>query len=52
MIGKHYLVRCLSTNARVRRHYTISNCMNLEVFNEYIRCLEEHKTTGACKRFD
>lgn len=34
-IGKHYLLRSLN-NPKVRRHYTVSQCMRLETYQEYI----------------
>lgn len=39
MIGKHYLVR-KHNNHNVNRHYTISNCMRKDVYEEYIRIIE------------
>lgn len=39
MIGKHYLVR-MTTMPKVKRHYTISNCMKKEVFNEYMSAIK------------
>ncbi len=33
-IGKHYLLRSLN-NPKVRRHYTVSQCMRLETYQEY-----------------
>jgi hypothetical protein len=39
MIGKHYLVKRVSA-PNVNRHYTISNCMRKDVYEEYIRIIE------------
>ena len=40
MIGRHYLVRDIN-HKNVKRHYTISNCMQKDVYKEYVRILNE-----------
>lgn len=39
MIGKHYLVKKVN-DPNVSRHYTISNCMKIDVYEEYIRVID------------
>jgi hypothetical protein len=38
MIGKHYLLQSVG-NHNIKRHYTISNCMHKEAYQEYVRLL-------------
>lgn len=38
MIGKHYL---FWNKKGIRRHYTISNCMEPQVYAEYMRVMKE-----------
>ena len=38
IIGKHFLVKSLKKSG-VKRHYTVSNCMQKEVYDDYIRVL-------------
>jgi hypothetical protein len=45
-IGKHYLVW---NSKGIKRHYTISNCMKKDIYDEYIRVINEaidDKTTN------
>jgi hypothetical protein len=44
-LGKHYLIRN-SANPRVKRHYTITNCMKKEVYKEYMRIIKEASING------
>ena len=39
MIGKHYL---MWKKDGIKRHYTISNCMEPKVYSEYIRVMKEY----------
>ena len=39
MIGKHYL---MWNKAGVRRHYTISKCMEPRAYAEYMRVMKEY----------
>jgi hypothetical protein len=39
MIGKHFLVNDKRTH-KVKRHYTIANCMIENVYNLYIEALK------------
>jgi hypothetical protein len=41
MIGKHFLIRDVK-KPRVRRHYTISNCMKPDVYVKYTRMIKEY----------
>ena len=38
MIGKHYLLQSVG-NHKVKRHYTISNSMHKDAYQEYVRLL-------------
>ena len=40
MIGRHYLVRDIN-HKHVKRHYTISNCMQKDVYKKYVKILNE-----------
>lgn len=42
MIGKHYLINSLKA-PEVKRHYTISNCMTKDVYEEYMRVIQHFK---------
>ena len=45
-IGKHYLVNnILSPN--VKRHYTVTNCMNKGTYQEYLRVIKEFQEKGV-----
>ena len=39
MIGRHYQIRSLR-NLKLRRYYTISNCMRAEIYSEYLRVMD------------
>jgi hypothetical protein len=41
-IGKHYLVRS-HHNPKVRRHYTVSQCMRPETYKEYMSLIQQFK---------
>lgn len=41
-IGKHYLVRSLTNNKR--RHYTVTNCLQPGVYEEYLALINGSKT--------
>ena len=39
MIGKHYLIWAKD---KVKRHYTISNCMEPKVYDEYMKVMRDY----------
>lgn len=45
MIGKHFLVKSLS-NHRVKRHYTISNCLAHKAYQAYVQALQSGKDSA------
>ncbi len=49
-IGKHFLVHS-NKDTKVRRHYTVSNCMRKDVYEEYIRVFKEIQA-GKSTMFD
>jgi len=45
-IGKHYLVNnILSPN--VKRHYTVTNCLNNGAYQEYLKVIKEFQVKGV-----
>jgi hypothetical protein len=50
-IGKHYLVRRIQ-EPKVNRHYTISNCMRKQLYNEYLRVVEVYMRDGEKSKFN
>ncbi len=51
MIGKHYNIR-KANNINLVRQYTIANCMQLEVYNEYLRAIDEGISKGIATPLD
>lgn len=41
-IGKHYLLRNIN-NPKVRRHYTVSQCMRQNTYKEYLNLIKQFK---------
>ena len=41
-IGKHYLIRSLA-DPKVRRHYTVSQCMKQETYQEYLSLIKQFR---------
>lgn len=40
--GRHYLVRSYH-NSKVRRHYTVANCMKREAYDEYVSLITQFR---------
>lgn len=38
MIGKHFLCKAIDSK-KVKRHYTITNCMDKDVYEEYMKAI-------------
>jgi len=51
MIGKHFLVRSLAS-PRIKRQYTVTNCMKEEVYQEYLRVIRERLDYGSNSPFN
>jgi hypothetical protein len=45
MIGRHFLIRALN-NRKLKRHYTIANCMRKEAYEEYVKTIRSASDTG------
>ena len=46
MLGRHYTFKS-SSNPDSKRNYTVSNCMKKDVYEEYIRLLNEMKSNSS-----
>ena len=51
MIGKHYRI-CEALNHKHHRHYTVSNCMNPDIYPEYIKALKDSSEINVAKLND
>lgn len=48
MIGKHYRI-CEALTHKHHRHYTVSNCMNPDIYSEYIKALKDSSENNVAK---
>jgi len=46
MIGKHFLVYN-QRNKKVKRHYTICNCLLPQAYSEYMRVVNEFEKSNS-----
>lgn len=50
-LGKHYNIQSLD-KTNLMRQYTIANCMQIDVYNEYLRVLKEGLELGYAREFN